>query len=204
MTEVSDLLTRWDASIASMRTLADDIVGTVAPPPSSSTLNPSDKSADIILSSDKLTATRAPGNGWALVRGTVGKSAGKWSFQYTQGARVNNGMVGIANAAAPLDNHIGFDKNGVGYSYADGQMYINSAGSNAGPGAYGTGDIVTVEVDLDAKTIAFSVNGGPFTSHSLSLLNAGPFFPAVCIHGGDGSGSVSFGGTPPAGFSLWQ
>lgn len=166
------------------------------------TWNPSDKSADITLSGSNLVATKTTAGGVDAVRGTQGKSTGKWYFEITLSGASNTG-VGLGTSSASLT------------SYTAGHMwtYFMSAqkfdgSSVTGYGAsWSNGDVISVLWDADGGNIIFWKNGASqgtaFTSVSGTLY---AYYPAVTQ---DESATVNFGAsaftyTPPEGYSGWS
>lgn len=173
-----------------------------APSNTYATWNPSDKNANIILSNGNLRAATDSGTN-GLVRSTIGKSSGKWYWEYTTESVA--GMIGIANASATLAGYPGADSNGRGYFHT-GNIYVNSAGTSYGVGyTYDLGKVIGVALDMDAGSIGFYVNGA-YQGLAFTPLS-GVFFAAA---GGVGGPTIyynmNFGATPfvhpvPAGFN---
>lgn len=64
--------------------------------------------------------------------------------------------MGIAQEGVNLEKWCGGDAKGWGYDGSDGQK-SHGAGWNAYGKKFGDGDEVTVEVDMDAHTVKFTV-----------------------------------------------
>lgn len=139
------------------------------------TWNPADKGSGVTLSGGNLTAACTGFN--TMVRGTIGKSSGKWYWEVTVVAADGFGpVVGIATAAASVNNFLGSDASGFGYYGGTGNKY--TAGS---PNAYGAtlanGDVVGIALDLDAGTLTFYKN---HVSQGVAFTGlVGTFYPAV-------------------------
>lgn len=185
--------------------------------PTTTTLNPSDKGADLTLSNGNLTASGTP-TGDQIVRATNAVASGKFYFEVTAAAMPGNDAsagIGLLSATA----------SGVGSAVADsvflnGVIYINNVQVGPSCGAYSPGGTLRVAVDVDAGRIWFSsadnqwnnhtgvISNDPATgSNGLSLSSMpGPYYPFLEFTGGQAcSATVNFGATPflgpvPAGF----
>lgn len=119
-----------------------------------STWNPADKDADVVLSeSNMVAAVTAPALG--AVRGTVGKAAGKFMFEVQ--CNDFNLLVGVGlSTAAVNNNYPGGDANGWGYYGINGTKWTNNA--SAGYGAtFTVGDVIGVL--YDSGNLRFYKNG---------------------------------------------
>ncbi len=166
------------------------------------TWNPSDKSTQLTLSGGNLTGQGGAGGVWAGVRSTIGKASGKWYWEITTGASDGFIFYGIANTTWGLDNTIFSDANGWGYTGVSG-MKANGSGEVAYGSTWGTGDKISVLLDMDAGTLTFWKNG----------VSQGQAFSGItgtlyAMMGPDGSanaatanfGATAFTYTPPAGY----
>jgi hypothetical protein len=166
------------------------------------TWNPSDKSASITLSNGNLTAVQGGTNGvFQSVRSTIGKSSGKWYWEYTA---VGNGrMASIALSTAGLTaTYLGADANGWGFYGGDGKKYNNATGV-----AYGTtftaGDVISVALDMDAGTVIFYKNGVSVGTAFTGLT--GTMFAGISNDTNNDGFTANFGATaltytPPSGY----
>ena len=118
--------------------------------------NPTDTSASDTFSNNNLTVT-VPASG-AMTRSTVGKSSGKWYWEYTVGGSTDGPIGGIANASASLAQYTGSNVNSWGYYGFNGLKYTNATGAAYGS-AFGIGAVIGVALDMDAGTITFYLNG---------------------------------------------
>ena len=121
------------------------------------TWNPSDKDAGITLSGGNLIATKA--GGWAGVRATIGKSAGKWYWEVKcTGADTGNAenLMGIGRADATLYGP-GTDTKGWVREGGGKKRYNNS--SSAYSDAMSSGDVIGFALNLDTGKIWTSRNG---------------------------------------------
>lgn len=174
-------------------------------PATSLVWNSADKDGGITLSNGDLTATAAAA--FLMVRGTIGKSTGKWYFEVTCTASLTFGTVGIAEAGASLSSFVGGQTSSFGI--ATSLIYTNftSTGSDVGISA---GDVVGVAVDLDAGKVWFAgnnvwVNGGnpaAGTSENYSGLS-GTYYPADSPSTTSHTINAALVYAPPAGFSVW-
>lgn len=185
------------------------------------TLNPSDKSANITLSSGNLTATQTT---TGMVRANAAITcAGRFYFEVTVNSAIviSSPAIGLVNATTATTAYPGSDNNGVGYK-PNGQIFSNGANFNSTDGVsmatYGAGDVVCVAVDGPRKAIWFRVNGGnwnnttnaspltgmigiPFPATSGNVL-----MPAWGTSATDADsvtfnfGATTYAQTPPAGF----
>lgn len=119
--------------------------------------NPADKSGGVSLTNSNLTAsvsTGPPDGG--TVRSTIGKTSGKWYWEYK--AESGFALSGIANASASIaaQTYPGIDANGWSY-YTPGTK-LNNGGSASYGAAYNTNDIIGVKLDMDNKTVEFLKN----------------------------------------------
>lgn len=167
------------------------------------TWNPNDKHANIVLSNGNLTAVNSVNNGGdIMVRATIGKSSGKWYWEYSFSNYPNPITAGIAKAAATLSNYVGSDASGYCYYY-NGNKYNNNQAAAYG-GTYGPGDVIGVALDMDAGTLTFYKNG---VSQGMAFSGlSGTFYPAVTDNSAVNFVTANFGATSfkypvPTGFN---
>ncbi|MEX2450373.1 MAG: SPRY domain-containing protein [Rhodospirillales bacterium] len=175
------------------------------------TLNPSDKSADVTLSNGNLTITAGSLNGGA--RGIVSQSAGKHYFEIT--VDLNIPFIGLATALWNLTTDIAAsggantDEN-IWVYRPTGNTYHGGAAASYGD-VLGNGDIIMVAADFDAGKIWWGGEGVWFesgdpaagTNPAYSDLTAA--FPFGGVGGPDRQATFNFGQSPfvfepPAGF----
>ncbi len=193
--------------------------------------NPCDKSEDIALSNDDLTATRllTHVNTWKSGRSTTSHSSGKYYLEITislpdEGQCID---LGFANASAPLSDYVGSDANGIG-AICNGQVVQSGVGTFPGNiETFDTGDIIDLALDIDNQKFwvridrssglqgwNFDAPGSPnpaTNTGGISLpsgLASGPIFAALSLYAQNLAGTANFGATafaqtPPAGFSPW-
>lgn len=195
---VASIKTINGIAVASIKTL-----GAEAWPAGSTyaTLNPADKGANVTLSGGNLTASCA--GAADMVRATLSKTTGKWSYEVTVGSGAG-WLMGVAKATAAL-TFVGGDADGWGYYGTDGKKYNNGLGAVYGA-TFTTGNIIRVEYDADSGVLEFfktNVSQGTIATGWGGLT----IFPAVS---GDTSGTdvvtVNFGASafvnsPTAGFN---
>lgn len=187
-------LARWTADFsASLPTAkyADDVQDPIL-----GTWNPSDKSASVTLSNGNLTATNA-GASWSSARSTVGKSSGKWYWEYTI-ASLGYVEVGAGIATSALDGRF-VNPWGTGWG---GQS--NTAG-------FGAGDVVQVAIDIDGGNIWVGKNGtwngsgNPSTgANPYQTGVSGTIYPMVTVYAAESTvnlGASTFQYQPPVGFN---
>ena len=166
------------------------------------TWNPSDKSANLVLSSGNLTVTGSNGAFTVMgVRGTISKSTGKYYWEIT--IVEDTGFptffqIGVANAAVPITGGI-TGAGGLGVALVgDGAVTVSTDGTPVATlMAYDEGDVVGLAVDFDNWRMWWRVNGGnwnnsgtanpatntegvPLNSGSLVTFPTGvPYFPII-------------------------
>lgn len=155
--------------------------------------NTNDKDTDVNLSNNNLTARVIGGKSSGAVRATNYKTSGKWYWEisidkfYAQGKYSNGGVaIGIANKTVDItnlksdkDNNLEFYacKNLVDFSvvtkiYPNGKSYPSKYGQ-----LYTTGDTIGIALDLDNKTVKFSVNGKWYDN--IDIPSWDEYFPVV-------------------------
>lgn len=177
--------------------------GSPPPPVTYATWNPADIDDDYSLTNGDLTITHTGvPSAWSAGRATIGKSAGKWYWEYTIDVWTSTGfLVGIANASCTLLNYLGSTTDGYGYQ----DIALKYNGSGAAYGAtYTTGDVIGVALDMDAGTIEMYKNG---VSQGVMYSGlTGTLYPAVSVHFTNDALTANFGAsafayTVPAGFN---
>jgi hypothetical protein len=181
----------------------------VPPPDIDFTWNSADKHSDVTLSNADLTCTAS--NLGRMVRGTVGKSTGKWYFEVTFVTSATWTTAGISLSSASLATLGG--ATGV---YVIGPAHTYSpAGSDSHGSTISAGGVAGIAVDFDAGKIWFS-------SNNVWVTNAGPADPATAAvpryssipagtyYPGSAPGletvtiNATLVYTPPSGFSPWS
>ena len=143
--------------------------------PTYATWNPSDKASSIALSSGNLTATT--GSSAGQVRANIGKSSGKWAWEYRCTTIPANGLtVGISQATSSVNNWTGQDANSIGWWAADGNTYFNN-GLDQFAGAYTTSSVLRLELNMDAGSLALFVDATSLGTVFTGLT--GVWYPSI-------------------------
>lgn len=162
------------------------------------TLNPLDAGTTGMLSDGNLRYSLGGTTNYS-VRATIAMTSGKWYAEWTFQSGTNSD-VGIATAAAPLNQYIG--QNAFSWIYYNsGQKFTNGTGSAYGA-SYTTNDVIGIAFDADAGTLTFYKNGVS-QGTAFTGLTSGPYFFAVGAY--DCTGYFNFGQRPfaytaPSGF----
>lgn len=125
----------------------------------SSTFNASDKSANVALSGgDKVATFTSSSDGG--VRGTLGKTSGKWYFEIVIGATFGGGNSGvgitIGSSNLALIGNVSDDSM---ITFASGNVWNDGSHPNS-VGAPSPGDVICYAVDLDNNKAASRRNNG--------------------------------------------
>lgn len=117
-----------------------------------------DKAPEITVSGNTISSST---NLWKSVRGTIGKSSGKWYWEVKNSTTSNSYWVrGIGKSTATLTDRVGIDENGFAW-YNDGSSSLRYTGNS--PVNYGSlansGDIIGFALDMDAGTLTAYKNG---------------------------------------------
>jgi len=189
---------------------------TTAPP---TKWNSSDKGSLLGLSDGDLTATRNAGSdGYQGVRSIVGRSSGKWYWEYTmtQASSANFAVIGVGNSSQSLTNYIGNSTNGWGYYQTNGNKVYNGTETSYGA-SFTTNDVIGVALDMDNGKVWFRKNGtwqnsgdpSAGTGEAFSGLS-GTIYAMVSIYYHGDSITANFGASAfrdsaPSGFNsgLW-
>lgn len=189
------------------------------------TLNPSDKTTNMVLSQNNLRGDNTTsGATYQHARATIGDTTGKrfFSAQRIAGASTLFGGVGIVSGNKSLGGtYLGNDAQAWIF-YSDGKAFTADT--------VGTGNLITmpthalnawidVAADLDAKLIWFRLNGGNWNNSatanpatgvggaSFSGLTGSVFPVITCDENGVGYlcnfGATAFAYAPPSGFVPW-
>lgn len=173
------------------------------------TLNPSDKDANISLSSWNLVATAA-NTSWKSARANQGKSSWKhyWEIVVTSPWAFNS-MVWVWSISDALNNFVWFNSTGWSYYSYTGKWDASNAYNNNSNIPYGTpytlGDVIWVALDATGGTLEFFKNN--VSQGSLSIW-AGTWYPMVSPYDNGVVITANFGATPltytpPAWFNDW-
>lgn len=183
------------------------------------TWNPAEKYGTITLSSGDLSASGTSALG--IVKGTVGKSSGKWYFEVTYGSAIAFQTIGVSNSPV-LNNYVGqmVESFGCGPQHS----YDSISGGASTPltvGTIGSGATVGCAVDLDnlkiwwfvagywtginGVDVGFSVGVGDPASGAgpRYTMSPGTYYPAACPRNGSITINTTLTYSPPSGFSPW-
>lgn len=183
------------------------------------TFNPSDKGANIALTSGNLVATKNAGSAFESVRATrsiAHTDSGYFEIYIAEGSVSPFIFVGIATSSLSLSNYPGSDTNSWGYYQETGAKYTNSSPTAYGA-TYTNTDVIGVAFKNGklwfAKNNTWQNSGNPAagTGEAFSGIT-GTLFPAVGLWKGavprhqvgfrPNSGAFTY--SPPSGFLPWQ
>ena len=139
-----------------------------------------DKASEIIVTGNTISSNT---NAWKSVRGTIGKSSGKWYWEVKNETTSNKYWVrGIGKSTATLTDRVGIDTNGNAW-YNDGSSSLRYTGNS--PVNYGglslSGDIIGYALDMDAGTLTAYKNG---VSQGVMYSGlSGTYFPMFSVYG---------------------
>jgi hypothetical protein len=190
------------------------------------TLNPSDKNANVVLTSGNLIGSHdATAASYAGVRGMFGLSSGKVYFEMTpQVMGTGSIMMGIADSSAPLNQYIAYDTHSLGLIRGAGTL-LGFNLSASGPyitiaAAFVVGDVLCMAFNLGTKQFwarsnsqfwNASVTANPATGaepFAPSIASSGPWFPAMSLFDPNDSCLAifkpPFNFTPPSGYGTWD
>ncbi len=120
------------------------------------TLNPSNKGLDLVLSNSNLTVSD-PISNFETVSSVIGKSSGKWYWEVTPSGAPEN-IIGVGDITLSTSTFVGSSATSWGYYGSSGQVLNSGSGSACGA-TYGAGDIIGVALDMNAGTVDFYKNG---------------------------------------------
>lgn len=173
------------------------------------TWNPNDKGSSCVLSNANLTAGASATDNLSSVRSTTGKSAGKWHFEVTVNA-INTGtsrpQFGIVTSSFNISGPLSSTQSIIVLSENSARVTNQASAATPLPDNITAGTVIAVEIDADAKTVSFQVQGGTRQTYSISALSA-PFYAAT-INASDSTITANFGAspfaiTPTSGFAPW-
>jgi hypothetical protein len=173
------------------------------------TMSATDKDSTITVSADGLTVTGTAA-GFKSARASRGVTSGKYYFEAKM-AGAGRVMIGVGNASCPTNNFVGNDPSGAGTAYdsSSGNRYMYGGLPNTWA-TYTTNDVISVELDMDAKSVAWFKNGTLQGSYTMPAANS-PWsggvavFPMVTTNANNSVILMNFGAapwsrTPTAGF----
>lgn len=167
--------------------------GVVPPPaPTYATWNTADKGASIVLSGGDLAVTNSTGGAWNSVRGTIGKSSGKWQFEVeiTGGGSTVAVLIGVGTASASVDSFTGGDAYAFGFYGANGQ-YLHLGSGTAFGLSYSADDVITCYYDADTGTLGWKINDDDQGTIASGLT--GEVFPMISVYASSITTLASFG-----------
>ena len=155
------------------------------------TLNSVSKGSSIVLKEGNLDVSRSvPGHRYSV--GTLGVSSGKWYWEIYL-ANSTGTMLGIATPEQLVDAN---DHDTTSTAWNWDTSGPNSYGDGNGHGIYGStttlGDIVGVELDMDAGTIDFYKNNVS-EGEMFNTLSGNTILPCAYIHGTAANVIFNFG-----------
>src|SRR6266704_5909163 len=135
-------------------------------------------------------------------------SSGKYAFRVTENACASAGAqncaVGLGPPSDPDNSWMGVRPGDVGI-LDSGQIRINGGIISSGGPTFLPGNTIDVEVDLDGKTIAYSVNGGAFSSPTSIATLSGGFTLGPGVTMSDPADAFTYDGTVSfPGFPAWN
>ncbi len=158
------------------------------------TFDPATKTAQVTLSGGNLVVTGS-GTAWGTAISTIGKSSGKWYWEYTltNFATSRFSAYGIDSTTPP--GAVGYQDAGAYSSQGDnGHKYHAGSDGGAYGGTFAQGDVVGVALDMDGGTITLYKNGSSLGTMYSSL--SGTFYAMVtCGDAGVVASTVNFGAT---------
>lgn len=167
------------------------------------TWNPSDKSTHLTLSGSNLIVTSDGNAAGQMVRSTIGKSSGKWYWEYKTFSTAT--LLGIADGSASVDADTGLSATSWA-SYSDNgatKLKFNNSVSSAYGNAYGGTDTIGVALDMDAGTITIYINN--VSQGTMYSGLTGTIYASVGQDSSTWTTTANFGASaqtysPPAGF----
>jgi hypothetical protein len=177
----------------------------VPPPDIDFVWNSADKHADVTLSDADLTCTASAV--FRMVRGTMGKSSGKWYFEVTMTTVATWSTVGIAKSSVSLAGYVGMDTDAYGIG-PDHTYDVSGSASHAE--TISAGEVAGVAIDFDAGKIWFSSqnvfvgSGNPAAGTNPRYTGlSGTYYPACAPGLQTLTINTTLVYTPPSGFSPW-
>lgn len=168
------------------------------------TWNSADKDVDVALSgSDLIAKVVSVGAQTGSVRGTQGRSSGRYYFEITYSDN-NVQLGGVGKSTASLATYPGADTNGWSYYFVDGQKYTNNIGANT-PKA----SSIVIGVWMNNGTIKYVSESG--TGALANNITAGTYYPMWgpgTFATGTRTATLNVGATPfsfalPSGAVAW-
>lgn len=172
------------------------------------TWNVNDKGTNLTLSGGNLIATKSGSSvTQATVRATHGYSSGRRYFEVVMAGTAASPFseIGILRETDALPNYLDLAANAYCYYQETGSKYNNAVGAAYGA-PYADGDVIGVDLNMDAGTLEFFKNnvsqGIAYTGLSGTFYPATAVFRTAATHTGRFKRS-SFTYAPPAGSLPW-
>ena len=160
------------------------------------TLNPLDRQASNgVLANGNLDLKQTSG-AWAMYRGTMSMSSGKWYWEVTFG-NDQYSMIGIIPTDYLMSTSSNYwpaqVPNGYVFYPYTGNKYDNTSLQNyAGADTSGTGDVYGIALDLDAGTMTYYKNGTSL-GQAHSGMRADTYAPVAALYNQANYDSYNFG-----------
>lgn len=182
----------------------DTVASIYSAPIAYAVLNSADKNANITLSNGNLTAVSAS-NSYDSVRSAIGKSTGKWYFEFTHNLMTGNwytAQCGLAQIGVSLGQDMA-SAGGLAFAMRTYDSAYGFNAANAVTSPIFNGPTVGIAVDLDARTLKiYGTNGNIVT---LNTMPSGTLYPIVTTGNSAGItvnfGASAFSRTVPAGYN---
>lgn len=167
------------------------------------TRNPADKHADITLSNWNLTATNTTANRRS-VRSNIGKSSGKWYWEYLTSAWTD-WHLWIGNSSAALTSFVWFDANWWAYYYNDWNKVTNNSYA-AYWTSYNLAATIWVALDMTAWTVIMYRNN--VSQWTMYTWLSWTLYPMIGVYGNGTAIVANFWATTmaysaPAWYNQW-
>ncbi len=173
------------------------------------TWNPSDKNANISLSSGNLVAT-ASNTAWKSVRWTIGKSSWKWYWEIVVNWPVSwNAMVWVWSSTDTLNSFVWSTSTWWSYYSYTSKVDAKNAYNNNVNLTYGAafvrGDVIGVALDMWAGTIIFYKNNVSQGTLSWLTWTMYPMFSPYdnTLYCTANFGATAFTYSPPSWYNSW-
>lgn len=168
------------------------------------TWNPADKNTNITLSNGNLTGSFTATSGtWDGMRGTVGKSSGKWYWEitFTSGTNVAPAVANLANTFITSNAPAGSLVSGASYKN-NGNASLDGT-SQGNFTTYAAGAVLGFALNCDASTLAIYSNN--VLLYTFTGLSAATYYAAISSAAATGAVTANFGATaftyaPPGGY----
>lgn len=168
------------------------------------TFSTTDKSNNIALSNWNLTATIGTPL-WGSIRSNIGKSSGKWYWEYKITTVGGWPTIGIGNSVWALGNYVGVDTNS--WSYYAPWKFITNWVQTGTPASFTTWDVIWVAYDATVGQVTFYKNWVsqwvPYSGITGTMYPMVGMIWNVLVSVTANFWATPFSYTPPAGFNPW-